>query len=385
MPNSILPILTSATLGQALLSLSLLLSRPRRRPSDAPLVMALAAAAVALAIDLSAAVSGLDPGILFSLSLAAKLSIAPALALYVEALTAENEWRVTQRHLRRFLPAAVSLTALPMILALSPDDRRTMMGEGRTVEAVYPLFVAVWLFALIMVGTVAAAWHAGSSLRRLGAYRQRLEALFANNDRRELRWLSILLLILIGVWAFAIVALAADGLFDAPPPRAVAELMGLAGVWVLGFLGLGQAPGFEGRQMQAEEVETGGKYRKSPLAPDQAERIAARIEAIMRDERLYLDPTLSLPKLSARLKLSPNLVSQTLNERMRRSFFAYVNRKRAEAAATMMATDDRTMLEVALEVGFNSKSAFYKAFREAFSISPARYARTIRSKGVDLG
>lgn len=373
-------IITSATLGQALLSLSLIGARAGRRGAEAPLAIVLSAAAVVQAAGALTAVQTLDRGLLFALSLPAWLSLAPGLALYVEALTAETEWRLKPIHARRFKLAALSLIALPMILALSPADRRTMMEAGQSVAGIYPLVVGLFLFALILAGTTSAGVHAVHGLRRLARYRRRLKALFANNDRCELRWLSALVAILAGIWLLAVVSLAVDTLHGAALlPDLGARVLGLVAIWTLALLGLGQMPGFEGRWVEPEftevpELSPPSKYRKSALTVEQAQRVVARLETAMREERLYLDPTLSLPKLAAHLKVSSNLLSQVLNERLGQSFFAYVNRWRVEAAAAMVSAGDRTVLEIALEVGFNSKSAFYAAFKAVFGVSPAKYA-----------
>ena len=379
MPDPLLLIIASATLGQVLLSLSLLLSRTKRRASDTPLSVVLGAALIMLAIAVPTSWSALDRGVLFALSLPAWLSLAPALALYVEALTAERPWRLEPAHARRFLLAALSLIAIPLVLCLSPEERRSMFTDGRAGGAVYPNVVGVCLFGLIVAGSVLAGLHAWRSLGRLARYRQRLETLFANNDRRELQWLSVLLTVVLGAWVLVVISLMADALVAAPLlAPAVAQALGLAAVWALSLFGLRQTPGFDGRWLEPQppEAQASPKYRKSALTPQQADRVAARIESVMREERLYLDPALSLPKLAARLNLSPNLVSQTLNERLGTSFFAYVNAWRIDAAAPLVLAGANSLLEIALEVGFNSKSAFYKSFHASFGMSPSSYLKS---------
>lgn len=378
-------IVTSATLGQALLSLALLafplVTGRGRRSADAPLALALGALTVVLGAAVLTSLPKLDHGLLFALSLPAWLALAPAVALFVEALTTEADWRLQRRHARAFLLAGLATAAIPLTLMLSPETRRAMMVEGRAPDA-GARALGVLLFALIMAGTVSAALHGWRDLRRLTLYRARVAALFSENGRRELRWLEALAALVGAAWLLAVIALLVDGLLGSVPVLTVlAQGLGLAAAWALSLLGLRQAPGFEGREVEPAVVEAvmadlakaPTKYRRSALTPDQAERTAARIEAVMREEQLYLDPTLSLPRLAARLRLSPNLVSQSLNERVGESFFAYVNRWRAEAAAPLVLAGGKTMLEIALEVGFNSKSAFYKAFRTRFGTSPARY------------
>jgi len=116
------------------------------------------------------------------------------------------------------------------------------------------------------------------------------------------------------------------------------------------------------------------KYARSALSEDLAKRLATRIEAAMREDRLFLDPNLSLQKLACHVAGPPNLVSQALNERMGSTFFDYVARWRIEAAKPMIVAQERSILVIAMEVGFNSKSTFYKAFKKETGLTPKAFA-----------
>ena len=73
---------------------------------------------------------------------------------------------------------------------------------------------------------------------------------------------------------------------------------------------------------------------------------------------------------------APNAVSQTLNERIGSTFFDYVARWREEAAKPEIFTAKAIPLTIAMEVGFNSKWTFYKAFKNATGMTPADWRPT---------
>ena len=103
----------------------------------------------------------------------------------------------------------------------------------------------------------------------------------------------------------------------------------------------------------------------------------------MVERQLYLDPDLSLPKLADYLDTTVNHVSQTINAGLQTNFFDYVNQKRVEAAIKLMQSDTRSreaILDIALEVGFNSTSTFYSAFRKVTGQTPGSYRRRMLSK-----
>ncbi|EGF93152.1 bacterial regulatory helix-turn-helix protein, AraC family protein [Asticcacaulis biprosthecium C19] len=374
MDNPLPIILASAILGQALLCLSLLVARPVRRPVDLPLMVLFSAiATVTSALVLAPALPSGRP-FLFAISLPAWLALAPALFVYVEALTCETPWRLNRHHLRHVWAAGLACLTPVLVGVLPVSAREAMLVRGEMVAAPFALFVALVIFGVILLGLVQAAVFVFISMARLSRYRRRLADLFANNERRELWWLSGLIGGGTLVALTIVMAIAADTLMNVRVlPASVLFGLALPALWALAVYGLQQKAGFEDRYQEVVAEEPVPKYRKSALTTDQARRVAARIEAAMQRDRLYLDPTLSLQKLAGHLAIPANTLSQTLNAHMGETFFAYVSRQRVEAAKPLLEAGEHNVLEVALEVGFNSKSAFYKAFRHVTGVTPAGF------------
>jgi AraC-like DNA-binding protein len=68
-----------------------------------------------------------------------------------------------------------------------------------------------------------------------------------------------------------------------------------------------------------------------------------------------------------------NMVSQTLNERLGSSFFDYVAHWRIEAAKPLICAGKSSILNIAMDVGFNSKSTFYKMFKKETGMTPKAF------------
>jgi AraC-like DNA-binding protein len=115
------------------------------------------------------------------------------------------------------------------------------------------------------------------------------------------------------------------------------------------------------------------KYARSALTDAHAEQLATRIRSAMTQDALYLDPNLSLQKLSRHVGALPNQISQTLNEQIGSTFFDYIAHHRIEAAKPLIAEGVANSLTVSLDVGFNSRSTFYKAFKRATGMTPKVY------------
>ncbi|HMB68331.1 MAG TPA: helix-turn-helix domain-containing protein [bacterium] len=128
------------------------------------------------------------------------------------------------------------------------------------------------------------------------------------------------------------------------------------------------------------------KYRHSSLGDDEGQVIQDRLLNHMRADAPYLNGQLTLRDVAAALGVSTHHLSQVLNQRVERSFFDFVNGYRIDAAKAMLAgRDDRTVLEIAYECGFNNKTSFNQAFRKFVGTTPTAYRARVRREGGPTG
>lgn len=115
-----------------------------------------------------------------------------------------------------------------------------------------------------------------------------------------------------------------------------------------------------------------------PVAAD--DPMLKRLRRAMEVERLYLDPSLSLPSLARVLKLSPQHVSRLINAGIGVSFNDYVNRLRIEEVTRILALPEgasRKIGQLGFDCGFNSASVFYAAFRKFTGKTPSEYIKDL--------
>jgi AraC-like DNA-binding protein len=124
------------------------------------------------------------------------------------------------------------------------------------------------------------------------------------------------------------------------------------------------------------------KYKDSLLDPEIVEQCMKKLSYVMDIEKLYRDDKLSLQVLSKKVSVTPHILSQVLNERMDKNFSDFVNGFRIEEAKKMLqeADEDTSVLRVCYEVGFNSKSAFYRAFKKNTDKTPSQYQKELKEK-----
>jgi AraC-like DNA-binding protein len=186
----------------------------------------------------------------------------------------------------------------------------------------------------------------------------------------------------VAAYVLATFALRAPEVFTAPeealvsPPDATpAEPSG-------GDTQPGSAPGDE--RGEAGTVVS-GKYQKSRLPDAILNRYEAKLAALMKEKRTYLENELTLPQLAGRLNIPAHHLSQLLNERLGVSFFDYVNQLRIGEVKRLLRNPKRaqqSILDLALEAGFSSKSSFNAFFKRATGHSPSAYRKLSSSFSI---
>jgi AraC-like DNA-binding protein len=123
------------------------------------------------------------------------------------------------------------------------------------------------------------------------------------------------------------------------------------------------------------------RYRKSSLTAAEADQLMGTLNERMNGAGWYREPDLSLAALALRLDVSPQRLSQALNQRCGVTLLQYLTRRRISEARRLLVdpgNDCFTIEGIARQSGFASRSAFYRLFREAEGITPTEYRSRAR-------
>ena len=121
------------------------------------------------------------------------------------------------------------------------------------------------------------------------------------------------------------------------------------------------------------------KYKQSLLDTDEIKNYSKELELIMEDYKLYLNPDLSLKDLASYLELPANYVSQLLNLGFQKNFSEYVNSYRVNEFKERILLEENkglTIMAVAYDSGFNSKTVFNTFFKKIEGTTPNSYLRS---------
>ena len=118
------------------------------------------------------------------------------------------------------------------------------------------------------------------------------------------------------------------------------------------------------------------RYERSGLSDLEARRLRDELMAVMEQERPWRDSDLTLADLSDRLSTTPHKLSEVLNSQVGQSFYDFVNGYRVREVQRRIAAGDTqrvTMLALALDAGFASKSTFNVVFKKHTNQTPSAY------------
>jgi len=361
---------------EAIFLLLLLASKPQKRPSDRYLGLLFALYALTIGgayLELYNHEHGYPWPAFLNLSWLLLLLHGPALWLYIKSLT-EAQFRLRGTYLLHLVPFAVfaALHAATFIFLPAAEKVKLVESESFREELMYPISVLA-----IGISTLSYNIWALVLIRR---HRQRLLQSHSRLEGLDLQWLKILVIASLCLYVVNVSLFNLNNLFffaSYIELTLIAYIFAAVYVFVLGYFGLRQANVFT-QHLPAEPAAAPHPFSKAApsKAPEQA--FLESLLDFMARQQPYLDPELTLGKLSRQLKVRPEQLSAAINAQLGQNFFDFVNRYRIEEfklQSLKAANRHLSILGLAYECGFNSKAAFYRAFKKFEQSSPHEYLK----------
>lgn len=310
--------------------------------------------------------------LLFEFSEASIFLHGPILYFYALALT-QISVGFKPKNLLHFVPFVVAMCLLLGMLYLkmtNEDDVRNMLLVGKMLSlAIYILL----------------------TMKLLKEHNQKIVNIFSNTEKKHLSWLLILSWGLLIIWGISVVSLLVHRFTVLAIPQYGGLLTNFAFsvfFFVIAYFGIRQPAIFlETLKVNNNIVESvrqnkTEKYEKSGLSRELAELTHKELLNFMFHEKPFLDPELTLYSLSDKLSLQPNHLSQIINSIEGMNFFDFINQYRVEEVKkNMLLAQNKhlTILGVAYESGFNSKTSFNRIFKKFVGITPSEYKQSKNS------
>lgn len=304
--------------------------------------------------------------------------LGPALYFYVRAMKARRPSRFSGSDWWALSgPVLVVLIMLPFSQVSATD--KLALADPVTRDPDLFLLAASTRAASIVVFSAFTAIYLIGALRLQFTHKANVKRAYSNLEKRSLDWLRLLF----AAWGLGwVVFVIADALWlggispvGTGAASAVFEVVAFS---AFAHFALNQPAIYD----DADERVNAAAGRQPILTEDHMTRIAKKLEAAMIEQKIYKDSDLSLRRLSDETSIKENYISETFSQCLRTNFYDFVNGYRIKEAENLLEKTDTNILNIAFDVGFNSRSTFNSAFKKLVGMPPSEY-RSRRSATED--
>lgn len=305
------------------------------------------------------------------------LTFGPFLFLYTKYLL-YRRWFFKNRDFLHFVPFIV-FTFLYFSFfreKLSFDTHKLLLTDGYVVARL--------LYSFAFLGSVS--YYTFLTLQILQRHRKRLQDRFSFlSESNELNWLYVLT----AIFSLTYFVYFALGLYNVVTNQAYFDIAYTSDIFLtilafsVSYFGIKQPYLFKVVPEEKEDFnesregnEQKEKYKNSNLSEEQKEEYIEHIYSFMQTERPFLNAELTVQDLSKQLNISRHHLTEILNNDIGKNFFTFVNEYRVEEVKRRL-LDERfehlTIVAIAFESGFNSKSTFNSIFKQNTGSTPSQW------------
>lgn len=307
-------------------------------------------------------------------------AMPPLMYLYVTTLAPLAATSDARRPWLLALGPLLALLCMTPFLAMVPAQRIAALKAGYLGIGAEHFVMGIALQICVLAFPIYAAAYWYACFLRLRRHLRVVEGFFSNIEDKTLSWLRRVLIVLCAALAWNAASTLSEPLLGySLTSENVEVLIEAAWVFPLTLLALMQPPVYASAEEHSEALQTEDvqaeprKYARSALSEQDLLRIAAKIRQAFAYDHLYRNAALTLRGLSDHTGVPQNYLSQTLNTHIGSSFFDYVNRWRVEDACRQLGDAKRSIATISEDVGFQSRSTFYTAFRKVTGQTPSGY------------
>ncbi len=296
---------------------------------------------------------------LYFLPIFYSFAFGPLIYFYVKSLINQS-FTFQKANLLHFIPVALQ-ASLYLFLSTKNYSFKNWYWQNIHQYITYKIeFDGTWISMIIYLFL---------SINLLKKYQLYLANNFSETSRIRLNWLKIVLIILMVLcvqWLFEIILRDYFQLFFNYDYS----------IQILGLMALILAIGGIRQSNLSDVYFEEEPSQKTAVQIDND--IIGQIKTVMESQKLYLNPTITLADFSKALQLNPKQVSQQINAGMGKSFNDFVNEYRIIEAKKRLNSEDigrLTILGIAYESGFNSKTTFNRIFKEYTGQAPRDFIK----------
>lgn len=210
---------------------------------------------------------------------------------------------------------------------------------------------------------------------------------YSNSAEVDLGWLRWLVLVFSIIWIALITITVIHHVFRLFSMVFCTDVLFLSlsvFVILIGYFGLKQKVIFssDDSPVPGDNSKPSARFTGSRLTDSEAGHLSEKLAGYMKSSKPYLNPELTLSQLADDLGLSGYILLQVINEKVGVNFFDFINNHRVEAFKEKIVGprySSFSLMGIAFECGFNSKSAFNRIFKLKTGLTPSQYKNSLSS------
>jgi len=303
----------------------------------------------------------------------------PFLFTYINTLT-NPEYKFAKNITWHLIPFILLNTYLILFFpAENILKNACSLHGGSQIDLPLPYFIFLILIAL------SVPFYIFWSVRILQKHKKIISDNFSDIEKRTLSWLKNLISILGIVWVFMVSIIyihhvlllfsdsfCINGLF----------MTLSAFIIMIGYFGLNQPVIFisQNKASSADIVKDNKPYSGSSLKDDDIQQYLTVLEDYMKTEKPYLNNQLTLHQLAANVNIPAHNLSRIINEHHKQNFFDFINQYRVNEFILRLSDSefkDFSLLAIAYDCGFNSKTTFNRYFKKITNSTPSEYKKKL--------
>jgi len=226
------------------------------------------------------------------------------------------------------------------------------------------------------------------TIKVLRGYNSAIKTSYSNIEKINLNWLRHLTIGLTVIWSIVVLSYIANILSERTVKLDYWIYMAASVlIYSIGYLSLLQPQIFSAVNQKPEDkaddklkIMSGGgtTYQRSGLSDHDAQSYLQNLQDTMERDKPYLNSDLTLRELADSLSMSTHNLSEILNTRLNKNFYDFINHYRVEEVKRRLTGSESkyySLIAIAYDSGFNSKSAFNTIFKKQTGTTPSQYRK----------
>ncbi|MGE0076742.1 MAG: helix-turn-helix domain-containing protein [Bacteroidales bacterium] len=297
----------------------------------------------------------------------------PTLWFYVRSLTKQHFY-FKKIYLFHLMPFLLMVIQHCVQLLFKPNSEKIAISINEE-------FVHYWTYPVFMIMTILSPllyfiW----GLILIKKYNSQLKNYFSKLKDIDLKWLRILLYASIAFYFLINIAFSLSLVIPFAPFNKMQMLsftFSTIYILFLGFFGHKQINLFSTNTVlvELEQIQP-NPHVTSEKQSDINNLFVETLLKKMSNDKPFLDSDLTLSSLSYKLNISPDYLSNILNNKLNYNFYDFINHYRVEEfkkESKLPQNKNYTIIAIAYNCGFNSKATFYRVFKNITGITPTEY------------